>query len=116
LAARLVADLNKNRPRRLTGSRRVRERFEAVEMPLKRTNQSQKARHGFLGSALIDLRLGLLDSWKAAKLQLVGGESAGDVFLGVALKSPAIGPIAQIVSDFSDQTQDADNHFPNEFK
>lgn len=31
-------------PRRRTGSRRVRERFELVEIPLKRTNQSQNVR------------------------------------------------------------------------
>ena len=31
-------------PRCWTGSRRVREIFEAVEMPVKRTNQSQNAR------------------------------------------------------------------------
>src|SRR4051812_616247 len=39
---------NRNRPRRRTGSGRVRERFEAVEMPLNRTNQSQKARQRVL--------------------------------------------------------------------
>jgi len=43
----------RNKPRRRTGSRRVRERFEAVEIPLKRTNQSQNARQRLLVSVVM---------------------------------------------------------------
>jgi hypothetical protein len=32
---------------------RVRERLDAVEMPLKRTNQSQKARQPFFGVSFV---------------------------------------------------------------
>src|SRR5215469_14523951 len=45
---RLRPERKRNRPLRWTGSGRVRERFEAVEIPLKRTNQSQKARQALL--------------------------------------------------------------------
>jgi len=34
------------------GSRRVRERLEAVEIPLKRTKKSQKARHLFFTDSM----------------------------------------------------------------
>lgn len=53
-------------PRRRTGSRRVRERFEAVEIPLNRTNQSQNARQPFLVSLLIFY---LLDTREPKKVQ-----------------------------------------------
>lgn len=39
-------------PRRRTGSRRVRERFDAVEIPLNSTNQSQNARQRLLDSLI----------------------------------------------------------------
>ncbi len=58
----------RNRPRCCTGSGRVRERFEAVEIPLKRTNQSQNARKSPLfddcGIAEPDLAVLLLDNAK----------------------------------------------------
>src|ERR1700719_2071691 len=41
----LRAERNRKRPRRRTGSGRVRERLEAVEIPLNRTNQSQNLRN-----------------------------------------------------------------------
>jgi hypothetical protein len=56
----------RKRPRRRTGSRRVRERFEAVEIPLKSTNQSQNARQPVL--VLLPI-FDLLDTGKGKKVQ-----------------------------------------------
>ena len=75
-----MRDRKRKRPRRWTGSGRVRERLEAVEIPLKRTNQSQKARQRLFVSVLIDsCCFNVLDSWWLGKLQPVqAAESAGD--------------------------------------
>ncbi|HEX7730461.1 MAG TPA: hypothetical protein VF392_15640 [Terracidiphilus sp.] len=47
-----LGDRNKNSPRERIGSLRVRDKFDAVEMPLNSTNQSQKARQALLLSAI----------------------------------------------------------------
>jgi hypothetical protein len=63
----------RKRPRRRTGSGRVRERLEAVEMPLKRTNQSQKACQRDLVWVLINACLfDRLDSSALGKVRHVG--------------------------------------------
>ena len=56
LIYRDLPERKRKRPRRRTGSGRVRERLDAVEIPLKRTNQSQKARQTLLVS-LIEIYL-----------------------------------------------------------
>ena len=45
-----LPERKRNRPRRRTGSGRVRERFEALEIPLNSTNQSQKDLQKLLSS------------------------------------------------------------------